>query len=86
MGYKTNGVPISRKTNLTFDLSRSKVMAPKESIYMISSIATTHLKSLYLIVFEIFDKKAYMTFDLDSGSKVMAPSESQYTIFYMCTI
>ena len=86
MGYKTNGVPISRKTNLTFDLSRSKVMAPKENLYMISSMATIQLKSLYLIVFEIFDKKAYMTFDLGSGSKVMAPSESQYTIFYMCTI
>ena len=83
MGYKTNGVTISHKAHLTFDLSRSKVMAPKESLYMISSMSTIQLKSLYLIVFEIFDKKACMTFDLGSGSKVMAPNESPYMISYV---
>ena len=80
MGHKTNGVTISHKVHLTFDLSRSKVMAPKESPYMISSMSTIQLKSLYLIVFEIFDKKAHMTFDVGSRSKVMAPNESPYMI------
>ena len=56
MGYKTNGVTFSHKVHLTFDLSRSKVIAPKESPYMISSMSTIQLKSLSLIVFEIFEE------------------------------
>ena len=44
------------------------------------------MESLSLIVFEIFDNKAYMTFDLGSRSNVMAPNESPYVISYMCTI
>ena len=44
------------------------------------------MESLTLIVFEIFDNKAYMTFDLGPRSNVMAPNESPYMISYMCTI
>ena len=44
------------------------------------------MESLSLIVFEIFDNKAYMTFDLGSRSNVMAPNESSYMISYMSTI
>ena len=53
--------------HLTFDLkSRSKVMAPNESPYMISYMSTIQMESLSLIVFEIFEKNAYLTFDLGS--------------------
>ena len=38
------------------------------------------MESLSLIVFEIFEKNAHMTFDL------MAPNESPYMISYMSTI
>ena len=42
--------------------------------------------ALSLIVFEIFEKNAHMTFGLGPRSKVMAPYESPYTISYMSTI
>ena len=72
---------------MTFDLgSRSKVMVPNESPYMIFYMCTIQMKSLSLIVFEIFDKKACMTFDLGSRSKVLAPKESPYMISYMSTM
>ena len=44
------------------------------------------MESLSLIVFEIFEKNAQMTFDLGSKSKVMAPNERPYMISYMSTI
>ena len=44
------------------------------------------MKSLSLIVCEIFVKIAFLTFDLDPRSKVMAPNESPYMISYMCII
>ena len=72
---------------MTFDLgSRSKVMAPNESPYMIFYMSTIQMESLSLIVFEIFEKTVHMTFDLGSRSKVMAPNESLYMISYMSTI
>ena len=47
------------KARLTFDLgSRSIVMAPNESSYMISYMSTIQIESLSLIVFEIFEKKS----------------------------
>ena len=36
--------------------------------------------------FEIYAKIAFLTFDLDPRSKVMAPNESAYMVFYMFTI
>ena len=44
------------------------------------------MKSLSLIVCKIFAKIAFLTFDLDPRSKVMAPNESPYMISYMSTI
>ena len=38
------------------------------------------------MVFEIFDNKAFMTFDLGSRSNLFAPTESPYMISYMCAI
>ena len=72
---------------MTFDLgSRSKVMAPNESPYMISYMSTIQMESLSLIVFEIVEKNAHMTFDLGSRSMFIAPNESPYMISYMFTI
>ena len=48
---------------LTFDLDpRSKVVAPNESLYMISYMGIIQMKSLFFIVCEIFAKKKH--FDL----------------------
>ena len=44
------------------------------------------MKSLSLIVCKIFAIIAYLTFDLDPRSKVMAPNESPYVISYMSII
>ena len=44
------------------------------------------MKSLSLIVCKIFAKIAFLTFDLDPRSKVMAPNESPYMISYMSII
>ena len=42
---------------MTFDFgSRSKVMVPNESPYMVSYMSTIEMKSLSLAVFEIFAK------------------------------
>ena len=43
------------------------------------------MESLSLIVFEIFDNKAYMTVDLGSRSNIMSPNKSPYMISYMST-
>ena len=61
-------------------------MATNESPYMISYTSPIQMKSLSLIVFELFEKNAHLTFDLGSRSKVMAPNESPYMISYMSTI
>ena len=42
--------------------------------------------SLSLIVFKLFDKKAWMIVYLGLRSKVKAPNESPYMISYMSTI
>ena len=53
------------KLHMTFELcSRSNDVAPNVSPYIISYISTIQVKYLCFIVFEIFDNKAYMTFDL----------------------
>ena len=44
------------------------------------------MKSLSLIFCKILAKIAFLTFDLDLRSKVMAPNESPYMISYMSTI
>ena len=44
------------------------------------------MKSLSFIVCEIFVQIAFLTFDLDPRSKVMAPNESPYMISYTCII
>ena len=63
---------------MNFDLgSRSKVMAPNESPHMISYTFTKQMECLSLIVFEIFEENALVTFDLD-WSKDMAQNESEY--------
>ena len=46
----------------------------------------TQMKSLSLIVCKILAKIAFLTFDLDLRSKVMAPNESPYMISYMSII
>ena len=72
---------------MTFDLdSKSKVIAPNESPYMISYMYTIQKKSLSLIVCKISSKRAFLTFDLDLRSKVIAPNERPYVILYMCII
>ena len=50
---------------------------------MISYMYIIQMKSLFLIVCRIFAKIAFLTFDLDPRSKVMAPNESLYMISYM---
>ena len=51
---------ISENSILTFVHDpRSKVMAPNESPYMISYMYIIQMKSLFLIVFEIFAKIAF---------------------------
>merc|ERR1711893_431953 len=72
---------------LTSDLGpRSKVMAPNETLYMISYMSIIQMKSLSLVVFEIFAKMAFLTSDLGPRSKVMAANESPYMIFNMSVI
>jgi len=44
------------------------------------------MKSLSLIFCKILAKIAFLTFDLDLRSKVMAPNESPYMISYMSII
>ena len=71
---------------MTFDLdTRSKVMAPNESAYMIYYMSTIQMESPCLMDFEIFAKIAFLTFDLDPRSKVIARNESPYMISYMST-
>ena len=53
---------------------------------MISYMSVTQMKSLSLVVFEIFAKIAFLTSDLGPRSKVMAPNESPYMISYMSVI
>ena len=63
----TNQVPvshnfqyISENSILTFDLDpRSKVMALNESPYMIFYMSKIEMKSLSLVLFEIFAKTAF---------------------------
>ena len=66
--------------------SRSSVMAPHESPYMISYMSTIQIKPLSLAFMEIYGTKARLTFDLGSRSKVIAPNESPCMISYMPTI
>ena len=50
---------VEKKVHQTFALgSRSNVMAPNESPYMISYMSTIQTQSLSLVVFEIFEKKS----------------------------
>ena len=49
-------------------------------------MCTIQMKSLLLIIFEIFDKKSIWPFDFGSRSKVMAPNERPCMISYMSTI
>ena len=44
------------------------------------------MESVSLIVFEIFEKNVYLTFDLGSRSKALAPNVSPYMISYMSSI
>ena len=44
------------------------------------------MKSLSLIVFEIFAKMTFWVIDLGPRSKVISPNESPYMISYMSTI
>ena len=65
-------------------------MAANESPYMISYMSVIQMKSLSLIVFEIFAKIAFLTFDLGQGQrswqqiprlKVMAANDSHFYDF-----
>ena len=51
-------------------------MAANESPYLISRVSTIQMESLSLVVFEIFEEKVHLNFDLGSRSKVMTPNES----------
>ena len=53
---------------------------------MIFYMYIIQIKSLSLIVSKILVKIAFLTFDLDPRSKVMAPNESPYMISYMYII
>ena len=48
---------------------------------MVSYMFTIQMESLFLVVFEIYEKKAIWPFDLGSRSKVMTPNESPYNSF-----
>ena len=61
-------------------------MVPEESPYMVPYISLAGMKSLSLIVFEIFAKIAFRPRDLGPRSKVMAPNESPYMVSYMSLI
>ena len=65
---------------------RFKVMTPNESPYMVSYMSIIEMKSLSLVVFEIFVKMAFWPLDLGPRSNVMAPSESPYMVSYMSII
>ena len=65
---------------------RSKVISPNESPYVISYRCTIQMKSLSLIVFEIFAKMTFLVIDLRPRSKVISPNESPCVISYMSTI
>ena len=85
----TNGLSISycfrdicKMTFLVIDLGlRSKVISPNESPCVISYRCAIQMKSLSLIVFEIFAKMTFWVIDLGSRSKVISPNESQNMIF-----
>ena len=50
------------------------------------SIHVKEMKSLSLVVFDMFAKLAFWTLDLWPWSKVMAPNESPYIVSYMSLI
>ena len=55
--------------------SRSKVIAPNERPCMISyNMSVIKMGFLSLIVFELFEKNVYVTFDFGASSKVMVPN------------
>ena len=59
-------------------------MAANESpLYMIFYMSVIQMNSLSLLVFEIFEKMAFLTSDLGPRSKVMASNESIYDFLYV---
>ena len=61
-------------------------MALNESLYMDSYMSTREMKSLSLIVFEIFVKIAFWPLDLGPRWKIMAPNKGPYMVSYMSII
>ena len=51
-------------------------MAPHKSQFMVSYTSVTEMKSLSLVVFEVFAKIAVRPHDLGPRSKVMVPNEA----------
>ena len=88
--HKKNEIPFQTRSENTYLTSkghlRLKVMAPNESPYMVSYMSIIEMKSLSVVVFEIFAKIAFWPLDLGPRSKVMAPNESPYMVSYMSTI
>ena len=54
-----------------------------ESPYMVFYMSIIKMKSLSVVVFEIFAKIAFWPLDLGPRSKVMAPNESPHMVSYM---
>ena len=78
---------ISENCILPLDLGpRSKVMAPNESPYLVPYISTLEMKSLSLIVFEIFAKIALWPLDFGPRSKVMTANKSPFMVSCMSVI
>ena len=79
---------LEKKAHLTFNLgSRSKVITPNESLYMISHMSAIQNRvSISHNFRDNLRKNFHLTFDLEPISKVIAPNESQYMISYMSTI
>ena len=50
------------------------------------SVIQNYPLSLKVLEILVFEKNAYLTFDLGSNSKVMPPNESPYMISYMTTM
>ena len=48
-------------------------MVPNESPYMVSYMSTIEMKSLFLVVFEIYAKITFYPLDSGPKSKVMTP-------------
>ena len=85
--FFVNNIASLHHTKLTLDQGQMSWHQMKaNSPCLIFYMSVIQIESLSLVVFEIFAKMAFLTFDLGPRSKVMTPDESLYDFLYISLI